>query len=68
MRREYLVVGSDREPESGIIYFNEAGPPGTRAVAWSNYSTFISHKSTDLRPAQAAARALANAGLVGYLD
>lgn len=68
MRREYLVVGSDQGRESGTIYFNEAGPPGTQPVDWAKYSTFISHKSTDLRPAQAAAGVLESTGLVGYLD
>ena len=68
MRREYLVVGSDLETSRGTMYINEASPLGTPTVDWSKYSTFISHKSTDLRPAQAAARVLANAGLVGYLD
>ncbi len=50
------------------MYINEASPLGTPTVDWSKYSTFISHKSTDLRPAQAAIGVLANAGLVGYLD
>lgn len=68
MRREYLVVGSDLETTRGTMYINEDSPLGTPTVDWSKYSTFISHKSTDLRPAQAAAGALANAGLVGYLD
>ena len=68
MRREYLIVGSDRGSESRTIYFNEAGPPGTQPVDWSQYNTFISHKSTDIRPAQEAALVLAKSGLVGYLD
>ena len=68
MRREYLIVGSDQVPESGTIYFNEDGPPRTRPVDWSKYNTFISHKSTDIRPTQEAAMVLANSGLVGYLD
>ena len=68
MRREYVIVGSDQVSESGTIYFNEAGPSGTRPVDWSKYSTFISHKSTDIRPAQEAAIVLANSGLVGSLS
>lgn len=68
MQRGYSVYGANQVPDSGTFYFRESGPPGTSPIDWSEYNTFISHKSTDLGPAQAAAMLLANAGLVAYLD
>ena len=39
-----------------------------RPVKWEQYNTFISHKSTDIEPAQYVAKMLAELGLVSYLD
>lgn len=68
MRRTVDITGGQFGTTRMTMYYNEAGPPGTQPINFADYTTFISHKSTDISAAQEAASILHDAGLVGYLD
>ena len=56
------------ERETVTLYVDEIAPYGTRAINYSQYDTFISHKGDDTSLAETIGRVLRLHGLKGYLD
>ena len=68
MERSYFTANSEGQIIPRTLYTGPDALPGLPTINWSDFKAFISHKSTDILPAEQAASILGRTGLTPYLD